>query len=433
MALNQLPDFSYKGEVSSASIIQAYQQKAQQEEQMRMNQEVLKQQKINNVKDIFNQGAGLVSTLMDYNKQKSLTDAQGALTNLLGMGAMPAVVEGETKEYSKTPEYKAELAALVSKAYPKEAGAEVSKFAFDQLGGPKQGTLSGRDVQQKNVILEDGTRMSLQLLETTPSEKYGTQFTWTDYSGNEIDPNILTGAVEAPMPGTSTDQFGNPIIFEKVGRGGARKVPTSVPQETSAKTKEEDSENAFIRLQQKAPKLAAGLQESVGKTTLNNSEILANVTTINAAEYASSILDDPEAKETELKSVYTYIARAVEKGALTEADKAAFSEPLSIVAKGENFFYRTISGSAGPTFKKSLSRLQKRLSNRGKLQLRNKINSEKLVAKKRLGKTWEKGLDSLYPTPEELVIQAQDLDPDGASGNAEDQQLNDLLKELINE
>lgn len=153
MSLNQIPDFSFKGDVPFAAIVNAYQQKAQTEEQMRMNQEAIKQQKINNVKDIFNQGAGLVDNLMKYNKQSQIKDAQDAVVNLLGKGATPVPTNQMTpaassmvpnmteapvtQDYSKSPEYKAELASLVTKAFPEEAGKELSKAAFGQLGDQK--------------------------------------------------------------------------------------------------------------------------------------------------------------------------------------------------------------------------------------------------------------------------------------------------------
>lgn len=447
MALEQLPDFSYKGEVPFASIVSAYQQKVQQEEQMKMNQEALKQQKINNVKDIFTQGAGLVSTLTEHNKQKQMKEAQNALVNLLGQGSdkittpqmvpaqssmVPQLQEakiGDTvQDYSKTPEYKSQLASLVTKAFPEDAGKEVAKAAFGSLYGPKQGVLSGRDIQQKNIMLPSGERVSLQLLETTPSQKYGTQFTWTDLGGNEIDPAMLEGAVEAPTPGSAVDQFGNPIVFEKVGPGGSRRVGTGTPSETAASTQESDPENAFLRLQNKAPKLGEEFKKSLDSTTTNNPVIQSKVESINAARYANSILSDPKADETELRSVYTYIARAVEKGALTEADKEAFSEPLSIMARGENSFYKHLTGSAGPKFKNSLKRLQIRLEHRGNAELINKITTEKMKAKRLLGRAWEPGLDKMYPTPKELVIEMEQLNPD--YDPADEQALDDILKEL---
>jgi hypothetical protein len=140
MALNQLPDFSYKSGVPN-ELVAAYQQKAQQEEQMRMNQEALKQQKIKTVQDTFTAGAGVVSNIMEFNKQKQMVDAQQALTGLFSRGS--------EQEYAKSPEYRQELQSLVTKAFPKEAGKEAAEAAFAQLN-PK--SLSQKGTYQQSGL-----------------------------------------------------------------------------------------------------------------------------------------------------------------------------------------------------------------------------------------------------------------------------------------
>ncbi len=177
MPLNQLPDFSYKGEVPTAAIIQAYQNKVAQEQDMQLKAEAAKNEKVNQVAQMFKSGASLVTQLVDADKQKQILTAQQAVGSLLksgsdqvpvgsgpGMTRLNKPVNGgqgpsystsiptaQTADYSTTPEYKAQLASLLTKAYPKEAGEELSKNAFKSLypdaAGPKVGQFATASIR----------------------------------------------------------------------------------------------------------------------------------------------------------------------------------------------------------------------------------------------------------------------------------------------
>lgn len=165
MALNQLPDFSYKGEVPFAAIVAAYQQKAQQEQQMRMEGEQLRQQKIQQVAETFKAGAGLVNAITEHNKQAQIKDARSALASLLQRGSEPyptgaqsvgmvggaPVPVAQMGTYAMSPEYKNELASIVTKAFPEQAGKEVAKAAFAQLNPEnKQGVMQQAALELTN-------------------------------------------------------------------------------------------------------------------------------------------------------------------------------------------------------------------------------------------------------------------------------------------
>lgn len=241
MALNQLPDFSYRGEVPTAAIINAYQQKAAQEEQMRMNQEALKQQKINNVAEVFKAGAGIVNGITQFNKQEQMKDAQAAIMDLFRSGTnqvltgqttpaksgmFPQMTEAATtQDYSKTPEYRQELQALITQADPEAAGEQIAKQAFNPQN--QRGLVSGRDIQQFYLVSPDGqqripvnydevTQDLTNLVTQEPIDRQAhsdwqmvrnTPQVRTDAAGNHqiIDPilgkettRVSSGAVEAP-------------------------------------------------------------------------------------------------------------------------------------------------------------------------------------------------------------------------------------------
>lgn len=411
MAKLERPDYSFQGQVPQAAIIQAYQEKAKAEQESRDKAAAAKEQKWIDTAKIVQSGADMITKFTETAKLKAQEDAFKAAE--LWVGRKGEIDPTTQKAYGEDPNYNATLRAYMMKADPEGAKKEAQKALWEEAGGKKAGTLSGRDIQQKNVILKDGQRVSLNLFETTPSDKYGTAVTWTDFSGNEIDPAMLEGAVEAPAPAMQLDQFGRPHIVERVGSAGPRAVGFGTPGATPDKVATDDPENAYSRLKQKAPEYADLLDKKIDESTVKDEYIKSKVESVNASRYAKELLSDPETKETELRSVYTYIARAVEKGALTEADKAAFSEPLSVIARGENFFMKNVKGTAGKTFRNSLVRLQDRLERRGKAELKQRIETNKNVAKRRIGKAWEPGLESQFPDIEELLIQGSDMSPSG--------------------
>lgn len=148
MALNNIPDFSYKGGVPN-ELVAAYQNKFAQEEQAKQNAINQQQQEYENVANIFNGGAKLVSALVENQKYKQMQEAQSSISDLFRSGTdqvpteqvkpaassfAPGMIQAPTtQDYSKTPGYRDELAALATKAYPAEMGKELSKSLFEQM------------------------------------------------------------------------------------------------------------------------------------------------------------------------------------------------------------------------------------------------------------------------------------------------------------
>jgi hypothetical protein len=119
MAILQRPDYSFKGEVPTASIIQAYQQKALAEQKSRDDAKMAKEQQLVDTAKMVQVGADMVNRFTEISKKKQMDDARTTLSGLLATGA--------------TPQTNPEIQGLAMKAYPKESGEAFTKNLFAQM------------------------------------------------------------------------------------------------------------------------------------------------------------------------------------------------------------------------------------------------------------------------------------------------------------
>jgi hypothetical protein len=169
MALNSIPDYSFKGGIDS-SIVNAYQQKAVREEEMRRSNEAQKQAKIAQVSQIFNQGAALVGALQAHSQAAQTKLAQDAvakhISNPSGLeptGEMspakssffPNMTEATTAKGAYTPQDMNDLRALLYKADPEEGAKRANEAAWKNTEN-QRGMVSGRDIQQFHLVSPDG-------------------------------------------------------------------------------------------------------------------------------------------------------------------------------------------------------------------------------------------------------------------------------------
>lgn len=434
MALNQLPDFSYKGEVPFASIVQAYQQKAQQEEQMRMNQEALKQQKINNVKDIFTQGAGLVDNLMKYNKQSQIQDAQNALTSLLGRGAeqvptgqmtpasssmVPQLDQASlTQDYSKTPGYKAELASLVTKAFPDEAGKEAAKAAFGQLNPSASQT---------------GRQQVIRYSPTSGPNKGQSFIGFADPNGKAIynqNGDLITEPVHVAYAyGFGEDPGTGAIVSQNRSSGEVRTATT--PSQASFNDPELVGKGGLEELKAKAPKIAAQVEkireESFPQT---NKTLETQITGATAAAQVRAILEaeGEDMSEVGLQSLGFYFARmSGSNSQLSNEEREIFESPLSLISKVTNKGYRIVAGDLSPKMRNDLKNLSRIIEKKASLQAKKYLNSNKRRAQTSAGRYWNKSIDESFPTYEELVVSTNEM----LGIQQQEDELNALLKGIL--
>lgn len=376
MALDKLPDFSFQGQVPTAAIIAAYQQKAQQEEQMRMNNEALKQQKVQNVKDVFTQGAGLVGKIMEFNKQKQMSDAQQALTDLLASGAdqvptnttqnaksslFPQLTQAPiTQNYSATPEYKAELASLVTKAFPAAADDQIAKAAFAQLNPQAVAPRTGQ-MKMLNVILpgkKDGTFINY---DTFNRRAY-------DLQGNDVTDQVQ-GAIPGFAPATVTTNQGATMIPRVAGSYSA----------TSEAAPSTGAEN----INQLPPKHLDILEKT--KEDFNqNPAVKTIITKLNDLESVNSIIDTETwvADAALLSNAAKGIGR--DAGALNEQDVARYGASPELLRRVKTKWSKWTQGVIPEADRKDFRQIVQVLKAKNEFLLQANVNRYANTARKRV-------------------------------------------------
>lgn len=178
MAIIQRPDYSFQGQVPTAQIIQAYQEKALAEQKSRNEAASAKEQQMVNTAKMVQAGADMINKFTETAKLKAQEDAQKAMVSLLGqandlkptgsysgvssVAGMGEVPTAEMTEYKNTPEYRNEMISLLSKATPKtfydEAGkkAAASLFPSTELNATAEARKTG--IRDMLVTLPDGTQ-----------------------------------------------------------------------------------------------------------------------------------------------------------------------------------------------------------------------------------------------------------------------------------
>lgn len=199
-------DFSPKQQIPLDALANAYQNKAKIEMDMKVQQAALDQQKINNMKTVFEGAAGMVSDLVEQSKQKQMKDALFAWmkvgdTKTYGQGKMsvaPGITEADSgltvpdtapaREIPSgmapqgalrdTKAYKDELLSRYMQAYPKEGAETMSKILQNQIA-PK-------DLSEKNRY-----QQSTMQYRDKSGKMRTVQVTFDTATGQQVDPRTL--------------------------------------------------------------------------------------------------------------------------------------------------------------------------------------------------------------------------------------------------
>jgi len=271
----QMPDFRFQSGMSMDAIIQAYQQKAAQEQQSRQHADQMKMEKYKGIAQMFQGGAAVVNGLVQNSQRQQMQAAQAAVSDWLKLGSQPemspmqgyvqamgqmvpaqAMQEGlggimepmqapTGRQMSDTEAYKAQLAALVTKAFPEDAGKQLSKQAFAQLapqeskpsemsplkpmvinGEPK---MVREDKQTGNLVLRDGTPVPVD----AELEPYNAGF----YQNVRL--------TDRDRQDTSLQQQTNLVLEGKLLPGGAAALRTPRGQKIAALATEMDPDFDF--------------------------------------------------------------------------------------------------------------------------------------------------------------------------------------------
>lgn len=356
MALNSLPDFSYKGGVPN-ELVAAYQNKFAQEEQAKMNAANLQQQEYENVANIFNNGAKLVNALVENSKYKQMQEARGAISNLFTSGTdqvptetmkpatssfAPGMTQAPvTQNYSETPGYKNELASLVTKAYPEEAGKELSKNVFEQLNPTGKLTNASKptpmalelpdgsqtlgyfDPTTKQFLMQDGTPVPEG---TKRSYKYDIR---PDSEGNY---QIISGASGRQVSRINTEA---PVISEKeMGKvKQLNKLPVKTRQEFQSDISERAKDPVFREEFKKTLQVTRMHDMLEARNFVFDQKIGLQMARVLGDAGNISVVEQTEGKESKqvVEKGKQLIETYVRSGKLTENNRKAIIESLKVM------------------------------------------------------------------------------------------------------
>lgn len=348
-----MTDFRMQNHVDSGSIISAYQRKAQIEEEQRQTKLAERDRKVNQVKDTFNQGAGLVDNLVNYSKQKQIKDAQDALVNLFanrnqqvptgtmkpaGSKFFPDMAQApETVSYESTPEYKSELASLIARNNPEALTSSLARSA-EITGNPTTATKSTPmalelpngsqtlgyfDPTSKKFYLQDGTEAPSG---SKKSYKYDLR---ADSEGNLI---VTSGASGRTVGGISTK--GRTISEEGKGKvTQLNQLPTQTRKEFQSDLSEAKKETVF-KEEFKKLQNAARMKSMVEarnfvfdqKMGLQMARVLGDSGNISIVEQQSGT-ESKQVVEKGKQLLETYI----KTGKLTESNRKAILEAVDVM------------------------------------------------------------------------------------------------------
>lgn len=355
MALTNLPDFSYRGGVPN-ELVAAYQNKFAQEEQAKMNAAALKQQEYENVANIFNGGAKLVSALVENQKYKQMQEAQLAISEMFKSGTdqvptntatpaassfAPQMTEAPiTQDYSATPGYKAELAALATKAYPEEAGKQITKSIFGQLN-PNKLTGASRptpmalelpdgsqalgyfDPTTKQFLLQDGEPVPEG---TKRSYKYDIR---PDSEGNL---QVISGASGRTVSGISTEA--GAIPEKEMGKvRQLNKLPVQTRKEFQSDISERAKDPIFREEFKKTLQVTRMHDMLEARNFVFDQKIGLQMARVLGDAGNISVVEQLEGKENKqvVEKGKQLIETYIRSGELTESNRKAIIEAIKVM------------------------------------------------------------------------------------------------------
>jgi len=196
----QPQDYSFKGQAPMAAIMQAYQNKARQEFQMKQQAEQAKRAKTQDTLNIINQASQLVQQGVQMSTARQQKDANKAVSQLMGRAGEAATrLDSTTGEltrqtFGETPEYRSMLLQELSKSQPEFAQQEQIKALMKESETGALDDLSGRDVQTQEFLMADGNRKMLAIYETTVPPRVIDVAT-----GKDLSPEEMKGMRRAPV------------------------------------------------------------------------------------------------------------------------------------------------------------------------------------------------------------------------------------------
>lgn len=172
-----------------------------------------------------------------------------------------------------------------------------------------------------------------------------------------------------------------------------------------------DPQDAVLSLRKVAPKFHDRFVAILDETYPDKNQFMKqSIESTGAAAKAKAILKDPKPSQVALKSLgFNFAIMSGSNSQLSDAERASFEQPLSLIGKVVNGGYKLVAGDLSPKMRRDLLQLAETLELKSKIQGKRIIDSQKRRAKKELGRFYTPGLDQSFPTFDDLSVSSEDV------------------------
>jgi hypothetical protein len=336
-------DLRFQSNAPMAAIIQAYQNKAEMQEKMKMDQNAIENQNINRIAGVFQGAASLTSGLVQQAEQRqrmaalmtqvdkggiSVPVAQPTGPNASVEPSAPfADTEGQAPQQppqmqllKDTPEWQSRTRELALSAFPKQAGEALSKSLFEDPNGARNG--AGRQQIIRYATMNGPMKGIGQLGFGDPNGKK-----FYDQHGQDITEPISVsfayGIGQDPVTGEQT--------LENRGTGEVTPNPTK------------GTDGSPRKLHDLPLPIQAKVDEEVARYTGDPIQTAARSSLSQVANMRNILDTDVGAASEPLRSLAARVI-AGEKGVLTDMDVARQAGNQALIPRVKRLVKRWADG-----------------------------------------------------------------------------------------
>lgn len=306
MALLDRPDYSFQGQVPTAAIIQAYQQKALAEQKSKQEAEAAKEQQWVDTAKIVQAGADMVTKMTEQSKLRAQEDAFKAAT--LWAGKKNEIDSSTGATFGESPQYNPTLEAFLAKSNPEEYQKAKIKSMLEGMNPNR----SGRDFQLMNYYLKGQQIPTTINYDKTANKGYS-------LTGQDITAS-LEGAIPAWAPATVTTNEGVNMVPRIPGQFSA----------TSATPGKGEKITSINQLSPKETEILEKTKEDFNKIAEPLIKKQADLDMVLSAVDTGNWVGDAAILSNAAKG----LARDV--GALSEPEQVRYMIPPSLIRKVKN-------------------------------------------------------------------------------------------------
>lgn len=170
-------------------------------------------------------------------------------------------------------------------------------------------------------------------------------------------------------------------------------------------------QNAMLQLRTATPKLADRFDKILDEAYPQNNQLLKqSVEAATSAAQVKSILNDPNPSSVGLNSLGFHFARmSGSNSQLSDAEREQFAGPMALIDRVVNKGYKLVVGDLSPQMRDDLNKLGNALEAKSRKQADLLLGAQKRRAKSTLGRFYNDGLGAAFPTVDELIVGAEDI------------------------